>query len=376
MIHQHITHGLLHRTHLHHSSPSSSLLLSLHSFVHCLVFFPDVVLQDFCSVVGTTIVEHPRVWMRNVFTEERDPPGQCGDRNLPLILRATPCAPTIIFPPGVGCFADGSTVVMEGVEEPVLMQDLKIGDSVLVDTNGRYEKVYSFGHYGAHQEAQYLSVSFGNTGMAQTIPPLKLTPDHMLAVANNSTTTSFQMIPASLLKVGNVLNTVTGPAVVKSIRSVVETGAYAPFTKSGTIVVNGVVASNYLSLQTGNSNLVLGSIVTPFSYHGLSHMGLAPHRLLCAFDWSFCESETHNEDGISNRMFGPLVAAQWLLNQNVVLAVILTVVVVIPSLIIFALLEWCVLNASIVSMIAAVVAAIVGGMHQLRSSKNKKTKTA
>ena len=256
------------------------------------------------------------------------------------------------------------------------MQDLKIGDSVLVDTNGRYEKVYSFGHYGAHQEAQYLSVSFGNTGMAQTIPPLKLTPDHMLAVANNSTTTSFQMIPASLLKVGNVLNTVTGPAVVKSIRSVVETGAYAPFTKSGTIVVNGVVASNYLSLQTGNSNLVLGSIVTPFSYHGLSHMGLAPHRLLCAFDWSFCESETHNEDGISNRMFGPLVAAQWLLNQNVVLAVILTVVVVIPSLIIFALLEWCVLNASIVSMIAAVVAAIVGGMHQLRSSKNKKTKTA
>jgi hypothetical protein len=51
----------------------------------------DVVLQDFCNIVGTSAGLHNRVWFRNVFTETTDSERTCADVEAPLITQATEC---------------------------------------------------------------------------------------------------------------------------------------------------------------------------------------------------------------------------------------------------------------------------------------------
>lgn len=55
----------------------------------------DVVLQDFCNVVGheNLVVPNPheRAWLRNVFTEPVGSLGQCEDPAAPLATKATEC---------------------------------------------------------------------------------------------------------------------------------------------------------------------------------------------------------------------------------------------------------------------------------------------
>ena len=58
----------------------------------------DVVLQDFCNVVGrdesaslSVSSTHQRAWFRNVFTEPVGSVGQCEDVNAPLVPQATEC---------------------------------------------------------------------------------------------------------------------------------------------------------------------------------------------------------------------------------------------------------------------------------------------
>ena len=55
----------------------------------------DVILQDFCSVVGhedpNAPVPHERAWFRNVFTEPVGSLGQCDEPLAPLIPKSTKC---------------------------------------------------------------------------------------------------------------------------------------------------------------------------------------------------------------------------------------------------------------------------------------------
>eukprot|EP00429_Kryptoperidinium_foliaceum_P031873 CAMPEP_0176143894 /NCGR_PEP_ID=MMETSP0120_2-20121206/73246_1 /TAXON_ID=160619 /ORGANISM="Kryptoperidinium foliaceum, Strain CCMP 1326" /LENGTH=448 /DNA_ID=CAMNT_0017480225 /DNA_START=18 /DNA_END=1364 /DNA_ORIENTATION=- len=56
---------------------------------------PDVVLQDFCNVVGrenlSVPTPHERSWFRNVFTESVGSLGQCEDPEAPLVPKASEC---------------------------------------------------------------------------------------------------------------------------------------------------------------------------------------------------------------------------------------------------------------------------------------------
>jgi hypothetical protein len=56
-----------------------------------VLWYADVVLQDFCDVVGTGSGIHVRVWFRNVFTESIDALGQCENATAPLESMATEC---------------------------------------------------------------------------------------------------------------------------------------------------------------------------------------------------------------------------------------------------------------------------------------------
>jgi hypothetical protein len=126
-----------------------------------------------------------------------------------------------------------------------------------------------------------------------------------------------------MVKVGDKLDDDT---VVEHIFIVVRKGAFAPFTPSGTILVNGIKASTYVSFQ--DSPVVkIGSFETPLTYQWAAHAFEFPHRLYCNY-FSQCLTEEYNEHGISIWVAQPHKMGHWLLNQpNVVMVVLLAPVV-------------------------------------------------
>jgi len=87
---------------------------------------------------------------------------------------------------------------------------------------------------------------------------LPITPDHLVFLANG------QAVPAANIKVGDSL----ASGVVTEINHVVRSdGIYSPITKSGTIIVEGNVASTYAAAHESLS-------------HSLSHIMTAPLRWL------------------------------------------------------------------------------------------------
>lgn len=61
-----------------------------------MLLFSDVVLQDFCTIVGhenkAALIPHKRAWFRNVYTEAVGGLGQCSHTGDALITKATECA--------------------------------------------------------------------------------------------------------------------------------------------------------------------------------------------------------------------------------------------------------------------------------------------
>ena len=145
----------------------------------------------------------------------------------------------------VGFCVSGDCVVEVLDRGVVAMKDLSTSDKVKVE-EGKFYEVYSFGHYDQRALANYLPIDAGLENS------LIITPDHMVFVEKKA-------IPASTVKIGDKLPLVDGIASVKRIKSDVGTGA--PFTKDGTVVVNDVVASSYVSLQPDSASLVVGGIV-------------------------------------------------------------------------------------------------------------------
>jgi ABC-type phosphate transport system substrate-binding protein len=206
----------------------------------------------------------------------------------------------------VPCFSETATVqVMDkGV---TAMKDLKIGDMVM-NAEGKYDAVYSFGHYAPEIAAEFVQIH-----AAGLKTPLEISKEHMLFVDGAA-------VPASFVSVGDKVNLVGGAvAEVKKIQSVVRHGAYAPFTVSGTIAVNNVAASVYVDLQNNAGVLIIGGYKTPLSMQFLAHMFQAPHRLVCMMSPAYCQTETYTEEGISAWVAGPLAVAEWVIQQNVVL---------------------------------------------------------
>jgi hypothetical protein len=244
-----------------------------------------------------------------------------------------PPAPKDPPPQLFGCFPGDSRVEVQN-KGSIAMKDLTIGDMVKVDRNA-FSQVYSFGHLDATTEASYLSIK---TGLAR---PLVVSKDHLLFLHG------IGAVPASAVSVGSKLQVIDGTTVVESVIPVTGTGLYAPFTKAGTIVVDDVVSSSYVSLQPNSSRLMaLGDGVGFFDLHTLSHMYEAPHRLICEVAPAFCISETYSEEGISSWVVVPLSICSWVLQQNgVVLALFL--VSTLPVVLVAAVLEvslrrsWC-----------------------------------
>mmetsp|Transcript_26182 Transcript_26182/g.48830 ORF Transcript_26182/g.48830 Transcript_26182/m.48830 type:complete len:182 (+) Transcript_26182:226-771(+) len=135
------------------------------------------------------------------------------------------------------CFWEGATVDVLHKGE-VTMKDLNVGDHIL-SSNGNYEPVYAFAHQDKTSSAKYIEIhSLGGSS------PLKVSEDHLVLVNGH-------YIPAKDIQVGSLLNDASGSTVtVRKVKTGVDAkGLYAPLTPSGTLLVNGIQASSYISLQ-------------------------------------------------------------------------------------------------------------------------------
>ncbi|KAI2495646.1 Hint (Hedgehog/Intein) domain N-terminal region [Fragilaria crotonensis] len=146
------------------------------------------------------------------------------------------------------CFSGESLVTTGTNGEQVRLDKLQIGEHVLVDTD-RFESVYSFGHRDPDRVVDYLEI----TTEARTT--LRLSADHMIW-------SSGSFVPAWHVKVGDALSDGPSgkPVAIVSIRNIRSKGAYAPFTPSGTIVADGVLASSFVSLTADDGLEIAGGI--------------------------------------------------------------------------------------------------------------------
>ena len=218
----------------------------------------------------------------------------CSPAATPDTLSPTTAPPT----PGVGlCFA-GTNFVDVRDKGKTQINELQVGDYVRVG-DSKFERVYSFGHRDEHSEAEFI----------QLLPSqLELSPSHMVFIKGRRGAT-----PASLIKVGDILFGKDGnEVVVEAVHTVVRKGLYAPFTRSGKLLVNGVLSSNYISMQNSD-NLMLGSVMTPFTHQWLARTFLLLHRT-----WSLGLglSDTNLDNGLAAWIDPPYRFFMWVLKQH------------------------------------------------------------
>lgn len=131
------------------------------------------------------------------------------------------------------CFAGAATVLLSnGSTKP--MAKLSIGDRVL--TSEGYQPVETFFHRDPSVQGDFVRINDSIT----------LSSGHFVAVDSKD-----NFIPANEVKVGEHVVIVDGVAVpVALVETVAAKGIYAPVTESGTIVVDGVLASCYSNVES------------------------------------------------------------------------------------------------------------------------------
>jgi hypothetical protein len=219
---------------------------------------------------------------------------------------------------GFGCFPSHASCEVKG-RGAVLMEDLKIGDHVLVGGGSSYEPIYSFGHRLRDASHEYLRIKASST-------EVEVSAEHLLFVKDRGP------IPASQVEVGDsLLNESEEELKVHSVTTIMAHGVFAPFTPSGRIIVGGVLASSFVSLDNSPTLQILG---VEFTYHWLSHIFESPHRLVC-HHLGQCLNEAYDSNGLSLWASAPFHLTKTLLSQPLHVQYL----VLIPTLLVLAILN-------------------------------------
>jgi hypothetical protein len=228
----------------------------------------------------------------------------------PLAPTDSPTSAPIGF---FACFTAGSTVQVlqdnDAAAAEVLMKDVHIGDVVHVG-NGKYERVYSFGHYAPSSTGDnYVQLS-----VAGTNKKLTLTSDHLVWAMKSGKTGAF--LAASQVEVGDeLLRNDSDIVKVEAVQQgLTGQGLLAPFTPSGTIVVDGFLTSSFIDAVKHHAPL-LGAGAAQWAAHSFEF----PHRLACHYFGNECVNETYNEHGVSTWVAAPFEVGKWVLNQNLMI---------------------------------------------------------
>ena len=260
------------------------------------------------------------------------------------------------------CFS-GDSLVETHDGRVIKMESLKIGDVVKVGEK-EFSEVYSFGHIEKHIWAEFLQIS------TDQFSSIKISTDHLIFISKKGA------IPASALSIGDelvMINPGERNDKVTSIKAIKSKGLYAPFTKSGKILVNGILSSNFVTL-TGESSFSLGGVVCDM--HWLSYLFLAPRRI-AYFHLGFKE-EIYTQEGHSKWISGLLSWARWILIEKANNAVVQTFVLI-PAVLTVAvcdLVERCLSllltftpTAIIVKLIIALCVGVAAGKSVIFVSK-------
>jgi hypothetical protein len=265
---------------------------------------------------------------------------ECGGQATANSCRANvaTAAPSAAPPPTnvpFACFPGDSKMQVEGRGQ-VLTKDVRLGDKVLVG-GGKYEAIYSFGHLDKDVKAEYLKIT---TAEGSTV---EMSRGHMVYVQGE------RVVPASTIKVGDQVQLANGEySSVKTIQVTHKQGAYAPFTTSGVVIVNNIMASSFIAFQESES-LVIGSINSGLTFQFLAHTFERPHRAWCQY-FSACTEEKYSEDGISTWVAIPHKIFQWFHEQSPAIMALLMG----PVVLLFAIL------ASPVTCMVTLLVTILG----------------
>ncbi|CAB9514841.1 Protein hedgehog [Seminavis robusta] len=283
----------------------------------------------------------------NNFTPRKPTPvPTLGPTPTQLPIEAPTVAPTILptEAPTPTCFSEDSQVIVLG-QGQTPMKDLKVRDKVLVGTQGnqtQYQEVYAFGHYDTSSPTDFLAIYTQPINHHYYYQPMEVSPGHLLFVHGKEVA-----VRADSVKAGDYLiqktSTETASTTnddsllqVSRIESRTKIGAYMPLTKDGTIVVNGIAASAYVSILDDAPDIVQ-KYMAIMSEETLLHWWLAPYRLVCIhISAKLCEND-YNEEGIAYWLaIGKYIAATgnhcWIGIQLVGLAVVTSFMAVFVAL--------------------------------------------
>lgn len=212
------------------------------------------------------------------------------------------------------CFS-GTTFVSVAGKGKVEMKDLLIGDLVHVG-DGKFEPVYSFGHYQPSQRASFLRI--------QTVTTFfEVSEDHLIFTSTRGT------IPANLLVVGDkLLDSTLTAVIIDSITVVTSKGVFAPFTASGKLIVGDVLASSFIAFDN-HERLRIGPLEV--SHQWVAHTFEFPHRVYCN-RWN-CAGETYDSMGINEQFTSSIWVTEWILGQQTFLRYLLLCIVFVVLLI-------------------------------------------
>ncbi|CAF0856523.1 unnamed protein product [Adineta steineri] len=144
------------------------------------------------------------------------------------------------------CFSGSSIITLaDGTNKP--LSHIQIGDKVLVNQQNIYEPILSFIHAKSDGLFSFLAIQIQSTksNLSSTI---FVSPNHLVFDFDSG-----KALFAGKFHVGDrvqfIDNNEIVPGEIVNIELTKQEGYYAPLTSSGTIVVNGVVASNYATVS-------------------------------------------------------------------------------------------------------------------------------
>jgi hypothetical protein len=245
-------------------------------------------------------------------------------------------APSSAPGPGGGfCFSGSSTIdVLDQGNVP--LTDAKLGDKVHVG-NGIYEPIYSFGHFAPQEVGEFLEIRTDKN-------ILQVTNDHMVFHADSGP------LAAKHLQAGDELLDGQGDKlIIRSIKSMSATGAFAPFTASGKVVVDGILASSFIAFDNG---AYLSAAGMEFSYQWIAHSFEFPHRFICTYV-SRCDTETYTAEGVSTWVDAPHQLTLWMFEQSAFWQALLSALAV-ALFAVFNALDVCLLQHPIAFGVGAV----------------------
>lgn len=221
-----------------------------------------------------------------------------GPADLPDSTAGAPtCAPC-------ECFSEESTVDVL-TKGRVSMKDVEVFDMVSTGKSAQgetiYQQVYALAHYDTETSSDFLQVSTTTSTYNDNHHPLEITTEHLVFLEGMR-----HPVKAGSIQVGDILRTADqANATVTNVARVRRQGLYVPLTPDGVLLVDGILASNYVALQTQTSteSVKVGGVRLPFLPQALVfHMTLSPLRGWCmhfsspSHDWwNICHAM--NEQG-------------------------------------------------------------------------------